>query len=250
MEALLMLLLPHLLLLARVTAFFAVLPLFGWAYAPNIVRLGLALVMTFFLAKQFPAVLPHLPAGLLSPAILLVCEILCGLALGLAVRLVFQAVQQGGFIIAQQMGMTDAGVVDPISGEDAVSVAMFFEIVFAVMFLAAQGHHLLLGFIGGSFRKFPVGTYPSPAAMAGALMTAGSTMLLFALKLAAPAVAAFLVLSFLLGMLARALPDLNIFFDSFPLRVGLGLFLCAAMMPLLNTFTADMAEWMRRFFES
>jgi flagellar biosynthesis protein FliR len=248
MEALLILLLPHILLLARVTAFFAVLPVFGWAYAPNIVRVGMALVLTFFLAKQFPAMLPAMPAGLLAPALLLVWEVLCGLSLGLACRFVFQAVQQGGFIIAQQMGLTDAGVVDPVSGEDAVSVAMFFEISFTVMFLSAQGHHLLVGFIGNSFRKFPVGTYPSAGAMAGALVTAGSTMLLFALKLAAPALAAFLVLSFLLAILSRALPDLNILFDSFPMRVGLGLFLCAAMMPLLDTFTGDLADWMQRFF--
>jgi flagellar biosynthetic protein FliR len=107
---------------------------------------------------------------------------------------------------------------------------------------------LLVGFIGGSFRKFPVGTYPSPAAMAGALVSAGSTMLLFALKLAAPALAAFLVLAFLLAILSRALPDLNIFFDSFPMRMGLGLFICAAMMPLLDTFTGELADWMRRFF--
>jgi flagellar biosynthetic protein FliR len=248
MDAIIAMLLPHILLLARVTAFIAVLPIFGWAYAPNIVRLGLALVLTFFFAQLFPVHLAAAPVGFLGPAILLTGEILCGLALGLAVRLVFTSVQQAGFIIAQQMGFTDAGVVDPVSGEDAIAIAMFFEIVFTVMFLACRGHHLLVSFIGGSFQKFPAGTSPSLAAMAEGLVAAGSAMLLFALKLSAPILAAFLILGFLLAILSRMMPDLNIFMDSFPLRVGLGLFLAAAMMPVLNAFTGDLAEWMRTFF--
>ena len=72
-------------------------------------------------------------------------------------------------------------------------------------------------------------------------------MLLFALKLAAPVLGAFLILAVLLSILSRALPEMNILMASFPLRVGMGLFMAAAIMPTLETFTIELARWMKKF---
>lgn len=239
-------LLPFMLLLARVGAFFAVLPIFGSRTVPARVRAGMAIVLTIFFAHVLPY--PVEVAGLhwLAVVVLMVREVLCGLALGLAARLIFLAAQQAGQIAGRQMGFMDAGVIDPTSGERSRPLAIFVEMTFTLLFLAAGGHRLLVLLIVRSYEAFPAGGPPEAAVLARAVLDAGAGMLLFALKLAAPMLAAFLLLAIVLGVLARILPEMNILLASFPLRMGLGLFMAAQLVPLLNSFTGELADWMNR----
>ena len=84
--------------------------------------------------------------------------------------------------------------------------------------------------------------------MVNGLVKAGQAMMVFSMKLAGPVIAAFVVLSVLLGVVARVLPEMNILVLSFPLRIGLGLLMAAALMPMMNDFTLELADWMSRFF--
>jgi flagellar biosynthetic protein FliR len=239
------LLLPFMLLLGRVTAFFAALPLFGWRSLPMRIRAGIALLMTIFFAQVLPR--PEVACGQvhwLTAALLLAQEVLCGLALGLAARLAFHAVEQGGRFASRQMGFALAGVVDPNTGMEGQPLSLFFEITFSLFFLAAGGHHLLIALLARSYEAFPVGQGPEIGEMVAALVAAGSAMLTFALRMAAPLLAACLVLTVVLGVLARALPEMNVLLMSFPLRIGLGLLMAATMMPYMNAFTARLGDWM------
>jgi len=241
-------LLPFFLVLARVTAFFAVLPLFSWDMLPIRIRAAIALLVTIFFAFVIPT--PALEASQLhwlAATLLILREALCGLALGLTARLIFSAVQQGVAMGTQQMGFADAGIIDPDSGESNQAVVMIFQMLFAVLFLGLGGHHLLLLVIDQSYRAFPIGQPPDPAVLAESVVTAGAMMLLFALKLAAPLLAGFLLLSVILGVIARVMPEMNILLASLPLRVGLGLFLAILVMRTLGTFTADLAGWLNQF---
>ncbi len=244
-------LLPFTLLLGRTAAFIGVLPIFGSMSIPMRVRAGVALSVTVFFAVITP--LPDLAPGQfhwLSSSMLLIAEILAGIAMGLAVRLVYMAVQQGGQIAGRQLGFADAGVIDPVTSERTRPLAMFFQVTFALFFLAGNGHHLLLRVIARSYRIFPVSKPPEIASLAGGLVTAGSTMLLFALKLSAPLLAAFLVLAVVLAILARVLPEMNILLTSFPLRIGLGLLMAAQLVPIMGAFTDELAGWINRFLIS
>jgi flagellar biosynthetic protein FliR len=239
--------LPFALLLGRIGAFFAVLPIFGWRALPMRVRAGIALLVTVFFAIVAPGAVPPGHAHWLAATVLLVREILCGLALGLAASFVFLAVQQGGRIAAIQMGFAEAGIIDPGSREQERPIAMFLEMTFALFFLAAGGHRLLLTILARSYQAFPVGAVPAPGELAEGLIRAGSTMLVFGLKLAAPVLAAFLILAVVLAVLARVLPEMNVLLTSLPMRVGLGLFMAAAIVPSLHSFTLELARWMKRF---
>ena len=84
------------------------------------------------------------------------------------------------------------------------------------------------------------------AFLAEGVLNAGSTMLVFALKTAAPLLAAFLLLSVVLALLARVLPEMNVLLASLPLRVGMGFFMAAAIMPTLNELADELAAWMNR----
>ena len=247
MDAWFTLLLPYALILARVGAFFGVLPIFSSASVPMIVRAGLAVLMTIFFSVAHPPGLAlAYSSNWIGAATLMLQEAATGLALGLAIRFAYTAVQQAGFIMAQQMGFTDAETIDPETGEETQAIAMLFEMAFAVFFLVSSGHHLLLRLMWKSFSLFPVASTPDTSLLAQGLVQAGSTMLLFALKLAAPMLGAFVILAIVLAILARILPEMNILMESFPLRVALGLFMAAALMPSLSGFTVELAEWMSK----
>ncbi len=236
--------LPFALILGRVSAFMTAGPIFSWQTIPVRVRVSLTLLVTIFFAIITPAD-PGIMAVHWATALwLLIKEILFGAALGLAVRLVYQAAQQAGLIIGRQMGFSLASVIDPVSGGQSQPTAMLFEITFALLFLVGGGHHLLLQLIGGSFDAFPINQTPSIAALAGGLVSAGSAMLLFALKLSAPLIAAFMVLSVVMGIIAKVLPEMNVLMMSLPLRVALGFFMAAAIVPTLEEFAHDLARWM------
>jgi flagellar biosynthetic protein FliR len=148
------------------------------------------------------------------------------------------------------MGMAEAETIDPLSGEESQPIGQLLEMTFAVLFLVAGGHRLLLALVKQSYDVFPVGHAPSMSALAEALIQSGSLMLVFALKLAAPLLAAFLLLMVVLAVMARVLPEMNILLASLPLRVGLGFFVAAAFMPTLSAFTSDFGDWLSRLLTS
>jgi flagellar biosynthetic protein FliR len=116
-----------------------------------------------------------------------------------------------------------------------------------MLFLAAGGHQVLLGVLHRSYAAFPVGATPDISAMAQTVLVAGAEMLALALRVAAPLLAASLILAVALAILAKAMPEANVLYLSFPLRVGLCVMVAAAMMPYLNSFAGEMAGYMRDF---
>ena len=237
-------LLPLALVMSRVAAFLAVCPVFSAASVPVVIRAGLMLLLTLFFGLFVPAA--PLTGNWLSAVVLMLREAAVGLALGLAARLVYTGVQQGGQIVAQQMGMTDSDVIDPVSGSGAYPISTLLEMLFALLFLMSGGHRLLLGVISGSFRSLPVAGAVDLGAMAEGVVEAGSMMFLMGLKLAAPMLAGFLIVAVMLCILARVLPEMNILMTSFPLRVAMGLFLAGAIMPSLQIFMNELARWIQR----
>ncbi len=248
MEPWIDLLLPFALLLARISGFFAVLPIFSWHALPMNVRAAIAIVVTVSLAMVMPR--PEYLAYIkpFHAAILIVQEILFGLALGIAANLIYSAVLQGARIAGQQMGLTIAADFDPTtsSGDEVTPMDTLFEMIFAVFFLTIGGHQLLIRIIASSYKAFPAASIPDIKNLTAGVLEAGVVMLYFALQLAAPAIAAFLILAFILGVLARIMPEMDILMMSLSLRIGVGLLIAAAMMPTLNAMTNELARWMAR----
>ena len=247
MDAWIAMFLPLGLLLMRVAGFFLVLPIFGSPAISVRARAGAAMVVTVFFGMILPAPVNLGSVAPVSAVILMARELLCGVGLGMAASLVYRSVQVGARFAERQMGFAIASIVDPTSGEQGASVGLLFETAFMMLFLIGGGHHLLLAAIGRSFEAFPIGGAPDAPMLVRGLILAGSAMLNFAMRLAAPMIAAFVVLSVILGVLARVLPEMNVLLMSFPLRVGLGLFMAGALMPVMNDFTIELADWLSRF---
>ncbi|MFQ6034252.1 MAG: flagellar biosynthetic protein FliR [Sedimentisphaerales bacterium] len=250
-------LLTFAMVLTRISAFFLLLPVFGWKTIPVRVKVAVTVLMAIF----FSIITPHQlsPGERAGPgqgwehrydynwcgAILLIAnEATYGLALGLVASSMFSVVKLAGRIIERQMGLVMAHVLDPLTGERTQPLGSLLEMIFIILFLSANGHHLFLLVISRSYEAFPAGSVPTISVLAGGVVTAGSAMFLAGLRLAAPMLAAFLILVVVLAVLARVVPEMNILFISLPLRVGLGLLMAALFLPLISGFIAEFADWM------
>lgn len=237
-------LLGFVMVLTRISAFFMVIPVFGWASIPERVKISLVLLLAVFFSMITPVPIAARQASVLEAVLLIINEGTYGLALGIVAAVLFAAAKLGAHIVEQEMGLTIAEILDPLTGEGTQPLASLLEMMFIILFLNANGHHLFLLTLSKSYETFPAGSIPTIPVLAGAIVTAGSTMLMAGLRLAAPMLAAFLLLMMVLAVLARIVPEMDILFISLPLSIGLGLLMVIAFLPLINTFVAEFAGLM------
>lgn len=247
MEPTLGILFDFTMVLTRVSAFFLILPIFGFKAIPVRIKVTLAIFVSIFFTMVSPLEVRSNAGQQISTleiVLLLSNEAIYGLCLGLIVRTVFASVKFCGRIAERQMGLAMAQILDPLTGEQAQPLGMLMEMIFIIAFLSANGHHMFLLTLSRSYEAFPAGSIPTLPVMVGGIVKSGSTLLIAGLRLAAPMLAAFLLLMVVLGVLARVAPETNILFISLPLRVGLGLMLAGTFMPFITGFVGEFADWM------
>ena len=244
MEPMITKLLEFVLVLTRMSAFFLVIPVFSWKSIPVRIRVAVVLLLSVFFSTIVSSAIDPKQISALEAILLISNEAIYGLALGLVVIFIFSAVKLSARIVERQMGMAMAQTLDPLTGERAQPLGMLIEMIFILLFLSANGHHLFLLIISRSYQAFPVGSIPTIPLLAEGIVKAGSTMLIACLRLAAPMLAAFLVLLAVLAVFARIMPDMNVLFISMPLRVGLGLLMAGIFLPFINEFVGEFADWM------
>ena len=230
--------------ITRISVFFLVCPVFSWRGIPNQVKIVIILFMSIFFSMSAPAQLGTGKVTVLETILLMSNEAIYGFALGLISVLIFSAVKIAGRIIETQMGLSMAATLDPLTGETSNPLSMLLEMLFILLFLSAGGHHMLLMIISKSYEAFPACGIPDISVLLDGVVQAGSTMLIVALRLAGPMLAAFLLLLTVLAVLARIMPDMNILFISMPLRVGLGLLMAGMFFPFISQFVGEFSEWM------
>lgn len=234
------------LVLTRISAFFLILPVFGWQTIPMQVKVAVTVVLSLFFAAVVPLGIDAAEISALQAMLLLAAEATYGLALGVIVTSLFSVVKLSGQIIEREMGLTMAEILDPLTGESGQPLGGLLEMIFILLFLSADGHHLFLLVLSKSYAAFPAGTIPTVQTLTGGVLTAGSAMLIAALRLAAPMLAAFMVLMVALALLARLVPEMNILFISMPVRIGVGLIMAATFLPFLHGYVTELAGWMAK----
>jgi len=237
--------------LTRISTFFLVVPIFGSESIPATMKIAATVMLSIFFSIINPQAaglgISGAEQGSAIGAILLLSgEAAYGLALGAIANIIFSAVKLAGRIMEDQMGLSMAEIIDPMSEERGTPLAGLLEMIFILTFLAANGHHLLIKVIHRSYELFPAGKIPTMATLAGNMLEATSVMLVAGLRLAAPVLAALLVLLVALAILSRIVPEMDIFFISFPLRILLGFIIVVALVPFINEFVGETAKLMAR----
>ena len=235
-------LLCFVLVLTRLSSFFLILPIFGGTSIPLRLKASMAFILSVFFAMLVPFNPSNLQVSIQAAILLIMNEAVYGLALGLVARCLFSAVKIGGSIIEDQIGFKMSEVLDPLTGESAQALSTMLEMIFILLFLSMNGHHLFISIISRSYETFPIGSIPGIEMLVRGIVDAGSAMLVAGLKIAAPILAAFLLLMVVLAILARIVPEMNILFISLPVRVGLGLFMVAVFVPFISSFVSEYAK--------
>jgi flagellar biosynthesis protein FliR len=235
-----------LMVMTRISAFFLIAPVFGTPSIPVTIKVSATILLSVFFSLINPPAAAAHQASTVQAILILGSEAAYGLALGIIASVLFSTVKLAGRIAEDQMGLTTAEILDPLTDEQGLPVATLLELIFTIAFLAANGHHLLLRVLHKSFELFPPGKMPSIAALTGNIYDATAMMLTAGLQLAAPIIAALLLLMVILAILARIVPDMDIFFISFPMRIALGYVMLIALVPFIDGFVSEAAKMMAK----
>ncbi len=209
-------------------------PPFQAPLVPVTVRVGLAFSLLFLLWPELAAAAPPLAGDVLQLGGLAASELGIGIALGLAARLVVAAASYGAELLAFQMGFGLAAALDPAQGQQATALTRLVDCTVTMLFLALDGHHLLLGGIVESFRVVPPGRLADLPATAAVLLPLGGRLFGVGVALMAPALGVLFVANLVLVLAARTVPALNLLAVGFPILVALGLVMAIVNLDLLG----------------
>ncbi len=232
----------------RVLALFSAMPVFGQRTVPIRVRVGLA----FLIALCAQVSLPAMPAVALdSPVALMLIaqQVLIGLSLGFAVRVVFGAVEFAGELIGLQMGLNFAGFFDPISASQATATSRFFGTMVAWLFIVINGHLTVIAAVVQSFNVFPATPEPFAFLHAAQPQTWGMELFRLGTWIALPLVAMLLFVNLVLGVISRVAPQMNVFAVGFPVTLGVGLIGVLLTLPMMQAPFTMALERMLSYFQ-
>ena len=219
-----------LLVLARILSFLVSAPLFNRRHIPGLSKIGLAMLLSLVVVAQ-GGVPVERDLGTFVSA--LVLEVTTGLAAGMLANWLLLCFQMGGAVIDQQAGFGTAAVLDPTSLTQVSLVSNLLLYLSLVLFLALDGHHLILLALLRSFFIVPAGSAALGVSWAEVVLTVMTGAASLTLRLAIPVVAALIITDVTLGMLGRAVPQLNVLMLGLPAKAGVALLVLAATSPLL-----------------
>lgn len=219
--------------LSRILGLITASPLFGNSAVPVSVKVSLGVVLATIMApalSTLPAVDPMSMPGML----ILVQEMLIGLAMGFTMRIVFAAIEMAGEISSLTMGLGFASFFDPNTAGRSSAVSQMLTLIATMAFLAMNAHLVLLEVLAESFVTMPISATPMAAGAPLELARWGGKIFSTGLQLSLPIVAALLITNIALGILTRAAPQLNLFGVGFPVTLTVGFLMIATTLPYLN----------------
>jgi len=221
-----------LVILARVSGIFLMTPVFGSQQVPGQVKVSLSLILTALIGTTLNLGDTQLPSQLLAFVMVIVSEMAIGFLIGFLVYLTFAAVTVAGQVIDMQMGFGIVNVIDPQFGTQLPLLGNFQYLLALLVFLGLNGHHVVLTALFKSYDIIPLNGFQFSGGLVEYLIQLVAGMFVTAVKIGAPIVGALFAADFAMGVLARTVPQLNIFVVGLPVKVFLGLLVLLGVMPL------------------
>jgi flagellar biosynthetic protein FliR len=207
----------------RIGMMVMLLPSLGEVAVPARVRLTLALVLTAIIMPLHRTDYA-VDLGSYGPLLIMVGkELLIGGMLGLTARLALSALQVAGTVVAQQLGFGFVTAVDPTQGQQGVIVGNFLTVLAITMIFATDLHHLAIAALNDSYRLFKPGDIPITGDIAELVTRTVATAFKIGIQLSAPFLVFGLLFNIGLGVLARLMPQMQVFFVGLPLSILIGL---------------------------
>ncbi len=235
------------LIFMRVTGFVLFNPILGRSSLPGLVRAGIVMVFSVFVLSTVGQA-PTPPGSVLEFGLHLVLELGVGFVLGFVMQLFFMVIQVGGEVIDAQMGLTMAQVYDSSSQVNMTVTASLLNVLMVLLFFTENGHYTMLRIFLASDQVVPFGQAALGQAVASGVAEVFLSCMVLAIKLAFPILAAELLGELGMGILMKAIPQINAFVINIELKVIIGLVLLFLFLSPISEFLlgveSDMLEAM------
>ncbi len=220
------------LVLIRMISFIVASPVFGSAQISAHAKVLLCVTLAICLFPSIP-VDSKVYDGLKNDLISLAGrEVLVGISLGFFSRMFFYTVSMAGQLISNSIGLSAGQMFNPLLGSPGNIIEQFYSILGMLFFFMVNGHHMLIGALAQSFDFIKVGQLRFNMGAFSEVALFGQTILLITVKMCAPVLVAILLSQVSLGLLGRAIPQMNVLVTSFPVTVMLGLGVMIICIPL------------------
>ena len=216
------------LLFIRWSALFAFLPVFNSNTIPNQVKASFVVWFTFVTFPITPIITFN--PSLANVFLAILNEVTFGFFTGIALQIVFMILQFAGQLISFVMGLTMANIVDPSSGIQTPVISQFFTLTATVVFLAVNGHHLVLLLVAKSLQNMPFGEFFSMRHMGEYLMMEMGRFFVLGFSLAFPILAISILSDIIFGMIMKSMPQFNLLVIGFPIKIGLSIVVIMAIL--------------------
>lgn len=239
------------LVFARIGAMVMLMPGLGETNVPVRVRLAIALSLTLIILPLHRSAYQVDMQSIAPLIVLMLHEIVIGIVLGATARVTLSALQVAGSVIAQQLGLGFVTAVDPTQGQQGVLVGNFLSILGVTLLFATDSHHLIIAALDESYRIFAPGTFMPAGDVASLATRAFGAAFRIGLQLSAPFIVFGLVFNVGLGILARLMPQMQVYFVGVPLSIVIGFLILGAIVTTLmgvylDYFTGVMRELLGR----
>jgi flagellar biosynthetic protein FliR len=235
------------LVFARVGSMMMLMPGFGESNIPVRIKLAIALLLTLIILPLHRNAYQVDLTSISALGVLMVHEIVIGIVLGATARVTLSALAVAGSVIAQQLGLGFVTAVDPTQGQQGVLIGNFLSILGMTLLFATDSHHLVIAALNESYRVFSPGEVMPSGDVAALATRAFATAFKIGMQLSAPFLVFGLVFNIGLGVLARLMPAMQVYFVGVPLSIMIGfvifgLVLAGMMGTYLDYFAGVMHE--------
>jgi len=221
------------LILLRVSAIIVTIPVIAEAVVPVRVKASLSIIVAVIL---FPILAPKIPPTanihMVQLVFLMIGEVLIGLTIGFVARLVFAGIRLAGDIIGFQMGFSVANVIDPMSNQMVSIITELQYLIAVLVFLSMNAHHMFFQAIVQSYAVVAPLSFHFTGQLMQVIFDVSRDIFIIGVKISAPIMAVMIFTNVALGVVARTVPQMNIFIVGFPLQIALGLIFLGLTTPL------------------
>jgi flagellar biosynthesis protein FliR len=210
-----------------------VMPVFGDAYVSTRFRLLLAVGISLMLTPLLAEKMPTLPESLTTLGLLLISEVLVGAFIGMVARTILSALHVAGTMIAFQSSLAVSSIFDPVTGAQTAVISNFVTIVAMTVIFALNLHHYMLAAVVESYNIFSPGAYPMIEDMMKYHVRLLADSFTLGIMLAAPHIVFSLIFYLMGGLMARLMPNFQVFFVMMPPQIIIAFLLLFAILPMM-----------------
>lgn len=224
------------LIFMRIFAAFLAAPVFNSASIPMLVKVFLSVFIAYIAFLSLDKSHIQVDTRFLALSLLAIKELITGLLMGFCVNLVFHGIAFAGMFIGQDMGLSMANVFNPTEGTDANVIGEVFNILAILLFFLIDGHHYIIRGVVSSLKVVPLGSYTLNSAVFDLFIKYTAAVFVIAVKIASPIMVSFFLVHLAEGIVARVIPQIQVFFVTQPLMIGAGLLFIISLLPVYVFF--------------